>query len=65
MFSVNRPQNPIKKVRIGTIFRGTSKRLIHNLFKIQAGSGFWNLDNTSKNRYHKVTKFEEVNHLMV
>ena len=64
MFSVNRPQNPIKKVRIGTIFRGTSKRLIHNLFKIQAGSGFWNLDNTSKNRYHKVTKFEEVNHLM-
>ena len=25
MFSVNRPQNPIKKVRIGTIFRGTSK----------------------------------------
>ena len=64
MFSVNRPQNPIKKVRIGAIFRGTSKRLIHNLFKIQAGSGFWNLDNTSKNRYHKVTKFEEVNHLM-
>ena len=64
MFSVNRPQNPIKKVRIGAIFRGTSKRLIHNLFKIQAGTGFWNLDNTSKNRYHKVTKFEEVNHLM-
>ena len=64
MFSVNRPQNPIKKVRIGAIFRGTSKRLFHNLFKIQAGSGFWNLDNTSKNRYHKVTKFEEVNHLM-
>ena len=64
MFSVNRPQNPIKKVRIGAIFRGTSKRLIHNLFKIQAGSGFRNLDNTFKNRYHKVTKFEEVNHLM-
>ena len=64
MFSVNRPQNPIKKVRIGAIFRGTSKRLIHNLFKIQAGSGFQNLDNTSKKRYHKVTKFEEVNHLM-
>ena len=64
MFSVNRPQNPIKKVKISAIFRGTSKRLIHNLFKIQAGSGFWNLDNTSKNRYHKVTKFEEVNHLM-
>ena len=64
MFSVNRPQNPIKKVRIGAIFRGTSKRPIHNLFKIQAGTGFWNLDNTSKNRYHKVTKFEEVNHLM-
>ena len=64
MFSVNRPQNPIKKVRIGAIFRGTSKRWIHNLFKIQAGSGFQNLDNTSKKRYHKVTKFEEVNHLM-
>ncbi|CCX75100.1 putative uncharacterized protein [Firmicutes bacterium CAG:83] len=38
--------------------------MIHNLFKIQAGSGFQNLDNTSKKRYHKVTKFEEVNHLM-
>ena len=38
MFSVNRPQNPIKKVRISAIFRGTSKRLIHNLFKIQAGT---------------------------
>ena len=51
-------------MRIGAIFRGTPKRWIHNLFKIQAGSGFQNLDNTSKNRYHKVTKFEEVNHLM-